>query len=429
MSLIVHHSRRIFLAFALGVAGVATVGTPAHAEDLGATDFNIAMNLAGLAQSSVSIGALNCSDGSRTFGSSGEMLIGLATDSRVQTQLDLLCKPTLNIDSGVKLVSGTMTVPSKGITDGVFTAECSAKSSMAVNANVAIGVAVSGLISLNVTSASAPLAIGCTFKGSSASKGTEVFGTIDGHADVTGMCSSACVAISMTARATITAATGELKGQTGTGTYSYSDAFEVPEFASIADRLAQMKGRERVRDQRISCPEGAQDCTIYDSNPCPNGEDTCEFKKTEGSGDFQCPAGATCTIVSPPSTVQSSSVKKQSSRPPATMRIDLASRPGQAAIVRPMPPTGGSAAKLSAGTAVTIGGAPNGTCTVTMKAKKSVKRVVKLNANGVGTFAYSAPQLKILSTQLGIASSKTKTMTLSAICSGNSPSQTRVISL
>jgi hypothetical protein len=405
------------------------VGTPAEAEDLGSTDFNIAMNLAGLAQSSVSIGALNCSDGSRTFGSSGEMLIGLATDSRVQTQLDLSCKPTLNIDSGVKVVSGIMTVPSRGITDGVFTAECSAKSSMAVNANVAVGAAVSGLISLNVTSASAPLAIGCTFKGSSASKGTEVFGTIDGHADVTGMCSSACVAISMTARATITAATGELKGQTGTGTYTYSDAFEVPEFASIADRLAQMKGRERVRDQRVSCPEGAQDCTIYDSNPCPNGEDTCEIKKTEGSGEFQCPAGATCTIVSPPSTVQSSSVKKQSSRPPATMRIDLASRTGQTSIVRPMPPTGGSAAKLSAGTPVTIGGAPNGTCTVTMKAKKSVKRVVKLNVNGVGTFSYSAAQLKTLSTQLGIASSKTKTMTIAAICSGTSPSQTRVISL
>jgi hypothetical protein len=55
----------------------------------------------------------------------------------------------------------------------VFTAECSTKSSTAVNANVSVGASVSGLISLNVTSASSPLAFGCTFKGSSASKGTE----------------------------------------------------------------------------------------------------------------------------------------------------------------------------------------------------------------------------------------------------------------
>lgn len=194
---------------------VMTFSGDASAEDLGSTDFNIALNLAGLAQGAVSIGALNCSDGSRTFGSSSEMLVGLATDTRVRTQLNLACKPTLNIDSSVKTVSGTMSVPSKGITDGVFTAECSAKSAMAVNASVAVGAAVPGLISLNVTSASAPLAFACTFKGSSASKGTDVFGTIDGYGDVAGMCSSACVALSMTARATVTAATGEFKGQSG----------------------------------------------------------------------------------------------------------------------------------------------------------------------------------------------------------------------
>ena len=100
-----------------------TISGDASAENLGSTDFNIALNLAGLAQGAVSIGALNCSDGSRTFGSSSEMLVGLATDTRVRTQLNLTCKPTLNIDSSVKTVSGTMSVPSKGITDGVFTAE------------------------------------------------------------------------------------------------------------------------------------------------------------------------------------------------------------------------------------------------------------------------------------------------------------------
>ena len=413
----------------MALLGTLYFASPVSAEDLGSTDFNIAMNLAGLAQGAVSIGALNCSDGSRTFGSSGEMLIGLATDTRVQTKLDLSCKPTLNIDSGVKVVSGTMTVPSKGITDGVFTAECSAKSSMAVNANVSVGASVSGLISLNVTSASSPLAFGCTFKGSSASKGTDVFGTIDGHADVSGMCSSACVALAMTARATITAATGELKGQTGTGTYTYSDAFEVPELASIADRLAQMKGRSRVRDERVSCPEGASDCTIYDSSPCPNGAETCEFKKTEGTGDFQCPAGATCTIVSTPNTVASSGVKKLSSRPPSTMRIDLASRPGPTVIIRPMPPTSGATAILAAGQPLSIGGAPSAKCTILMKGKKSVKRSVSLNSNGVATITYSSAQLKVLATQLGISSAKTKTATVSASCAGNSPSANRTITL
>lgn len=67
---------------------------------------------------------------------------------------------------------------------------------------------------------------------SSASKATDVFGTIEGYADVTGMCNSACVAVGMTAKATVTAATGELKGQTGTGTYTYTDAFELPELAT-----------------------------------------------------------------------------------------------------------------------------------------------------------------------------------------------------
>ena len=408
MALRMNHLGRRVLLTALVLGSISIAVQPVSAEDLGSTDFNIAMNLAGLAQGAVSIGTLNCSDGSRTFGSSSEMLIGLATDTRVQTKLDLACKPTLNIDSGVKIVSGTMTVPSKGITDGVFTAECSAKSSMAVNASVSVGASVSGLISLNVTSASSPLAFGCTFKGSSASKGTDVFGTIDGHADVSGMCSSACVALAMTARATITAATGELKGQTGTGSYTYSDAFEVPELASIADRLAQMKGRSRVRDERISCPEGASDCTIYDSSPCPNGAETCEFKKTEGTGDFQCPAGATCTIVSTPNTVASSGVKKLSSRPPSTMRIDLASRPGPTMVVRPMPPASGATATLTAGQPLTIGGSPNAKCIVSMKAKKTVKRLVTLNSSGVTTLSYSAAQLKALSTQLGISSVKQK---------------------
>ncbi|NCZ88663.1 MAG: hypothetical protein EBY92_05640, partial [Actinobacteria bacterium] len=91
----------------------------AKAADLGATDFNLALNLAGLAQRSASVGSLNCSDGSRTFSSTTDMMLGLATDTRVQTQLSLNCKPALNINSGVQVITGTMTIPSKGVTDGV----------------------------------------------------------------------------------------------------------------------------------------------------------------------------------------------------------------------------------------------------------------------------------------------------------------------
>jgi hypothetical protein len=422
---------RTLLTICLGFPLALTIGGKSSAEDLGSTDFNIALNLAGLAQGSVSIGALNCSDGSRTFSSSGEMFLGLATDTRVRSQLNLACNPTLNIDSGIKTISGTMTVPSKGITDGVFTAECSAKSSMAVNANIAVGAAVAGLISLNVTSASAPLAFGCTFKGSSASKGTEVFGTIDGYADVAGMCSSACVAISMTARASVTAATGEFKGQSGSGTYTYSDAFEVPELASVADRLAQMKGSPRVRDERVSCPEGATDCTAYSSNPCPNGEDTCSFTKGGQTNGIQCPEGAVCTIVSPPNTVTSSRYTKLAlSRPTSTMRINLLNQPGQVMVVRPMPLTNGSIATLAGNQLISISGAPNATCSVVLKAKKTVRRNITLDTSGSSSFTYTAAQLKTLATQLGIPrSAKTKTFNISAICSGNSPSATRTIKI
>ena len=431
MSQVRNGMSRILFAFILGIPLALVAGGHASAEDMGSTDFNVAMNLAGIAQGSVSIGALNCTDGARTFGSSSDMLIGLATDTRIQTQLNLSCKPTLNIDSGVKTVSGTLTVPAKGITDGVITAECSAKSSMSVNASVAVGAAVPGLITLNVSSASAPLAFGCTFKGSSASKNTDVYGTIDGYADVAGMCNSACVAISMTARATITSATGEFKGQSGTGTYTYSDAFEVPELASIADRLAQMKGKSRVRDERVSCPEGASDCTAYSSNPCPNGQDTCSFTNSGSNSEIQCPQGATCTIVAPPNTVSSSRyVKLASSRPPSTMRINLLSQPGQTMIVQPMGPTNGSIAKLNAGQVISISGIPNAACTVTLKAKKSVKRSLTVNSSGAGSFSYTSAQLKTLGTQLGITkTAKTKTLTISAACSGNSPSANKVVQI
>ena len=84
--------RVLFISVTLALGQLAlplnSIGT-ANASDLGSTDFNLAVNLAGLAQRSVSVGSLNCSDGTRSFGSVTDMMIGLAADTRVQSQLDL----------------------------------------------------------------------------------------------------------------------------------------------------------------------------------------------------------------------------------------------------------------------------------------------------------------------------------------------------
>lgn len=301
---------------------------------------------------------------------------------------------------------------------------------MAVNANIVIGAAVPGLISVSVSSASAPLAFGCTFKGSSASKATEVFGTIEGYGDVSGMCSSACVSLSMTARATITSATGELKGQTGTGTYTYSDAFELPELAAVADQLARMKGKSRERDQRVSCPEGAADCTVYESSPCPNGEETCKFETTGcppgascTSTPFECPAGATCTTT-PPQNASDDILARlvTNSRPPSTMSINLRAGAGEVVIVRPMPPTDGGVAVLSRTQPITLSGPPLSKCTLTIVGRKTVRRPVTLSALGTVTAAYSTAQLATLTRQLGLpAKSKVKQIvSLSASCTTES---------
>ena len=428
-----------FLLAALNIPFAAI--SPATAEDIGSVDFNVALNLAGLAQRSVSVGALNCADGTRTFGSITDMMVGLAQDQRVQTQLSLNCRPSLSISSGIQTLSGTMTIPSKGVTDGIFTADCSAKGNMAVTASVAIGAAVSGLIAVNVASASAPLAFGCTFKGSSAAKATDVFGTIEGYADVTGMCSSACVAVGMTAKATITAATGEFKGQTGTGTYTYSDAFELPELAAVADQLANMKGKKRERDMRVSCPEGTTDCSAYSSSPCPNGEDSCKFETTECPKGAtcttvqSCPPGATCVTVPPRNASDELPIRAlTASRPASTMSIALRSGVGDAVIVRPMAPTEGGLASLTSSEPITVSGPPNAKCTLTFVGKRSVTRPVAVSGAGAASVAFSSSQIAALAKQLGLPpKSKTKpSVNVSLACNadaGATPTRSRRIQL
>jgi len=256
------------------------------------------------------------------------------------------------------------------------------------------------------------------------------------------MCSSACVAVSLTAKATVTSGTGELKGQTGSGTYTYSDAFELPELAGIADQLASMKGTKRTRDQRVSCPEGATDCSTYDTSPCPNGEDSCTIETTScppgvtcTSVPFVCPPGATCTTIPPRNASDSQAeLRLSNSRPLSQMRVDLRSGAGDVVIVRPMPETANGIASLNAAQPLTISGPPSAKCVLTLVGRKSVKRSLTLSASGSASVSYSAGQITALQRQLGLpAKSKTKPMiTANVACSADAgalPTRSRRLQL
>ena len=244
-------------------------------------DFNVVLNLAGIAQRAATIGALNCVDGGRTYASGMDMFYGLSRDPRLLSSVTLACQPAIAVDASVQQVTGTFAVPSKGIADGVITANCSAKAGISANAALTVGLGVPGLIAVNVSAAGAPLPIGCDFLGESAKTGTRVTGTIAGFAQITGMCSSACVALSLSAEAIITSTTGVLAGQTGRGTYEYRDAFELPALTEWANTLAALRPDPRKRDRRVACPEGAEDCSTFSTSPCPNGAETCTTTKPE----------------------------------------------------------------------------------------------------------------------------------------------------
>ncbi|MEK7411354.1 MAG: hypothetical protein AAB327_08250, partial [Actinomycetota bacterium] len=158
--------------------------------DLGPTDFNLALDLSGISSRVTTLGALNCTDSGTTYGSIDQMVAVLAFDSRLNTSINMTCRPVVNISRAVQRVSGTMTIPSKGVTDGVIVANCSAKSGISVVANATVGAGIPGIVALNVTSASGPVPYSCDFTASSAAKATGISGTIEGYASVVGMCSS-----------------------------------------------------------------------------------------------------------------------------------------------------------------------------------------------------------------------------------------------
>lgn len=358
--------------------------------DLGPTDFNLALDLSGISSRVTTLGALNCSDGSTTYSSIEEMVAALAFDSRLNTSINMTCRPVVNISRAVQRVSGTITIPSKGVTDGVIVANCSAKSGISVVANVTVGAGIPGIVALNVTSASGPVPYSCDFTASSAAKATGISGTIEGYASVVGMCSSSCVGIDLVSTATITSGTGELVGQTGTGTYTYSDAFEIPGLAGIADQIALLKNTTRVRDERIYCPEGTEDCSQYEPRPCPGSETECTV--TQKASTLSEAAG-----------MSQQSLRPSVGRPRSLMRVSLHAGVGDVVILRPMPRTVTAIGTLVGGEPITVKSVPKSSCVVTLSnGKKKVSKSVTLTAEGTGNITYSKIQLKTIAKSLGL---------------------------
>jgi hypothetical protein len=390
-------SRWVVLASAVSL-GTAVLASNASAGDvrlapsvdLGSTDFNLALDLSGISSRVTTLGALNCNDGGSTYGSISAMESALVFDPRVNSSINMTCRPEVNISRAVQTVVGTMTIPSKGVTDGVIVAKCSAKSGIVVVANATVGAGVPGLISLDVKSASGPVPYGCDFTATSAAKAMGISGTIEGYATVAGLCSSSCVAIDLVSTATITSGTGEFLGQTGTGSYTYSDAFEIPDLAGSANRIAMLKNVDRVRDERIYCPEGAKDCSQYVPTPCPGGETEC----TESGTADSLSVGAQMSPQSLISVV---------SRPRSVMRVSLHAGAGDVVILRPMPRTVSAVGTLVGGEPITVKSVPKSSCDVTLSnGTKKVSKSVTLAADGTGNIIYTTSQLKTVATSLGL---------------------------
>ncbi len=358
--------------------------------DLGSLDLNVALDLSGISSRVTTLGALNCVDGGTTYGALSAMEFALAFDPRLSGSINMTCRPVVEISRLVQQVSGTLTIPSKGVTDGVIVANCSAKSGISIVANATVGAGTPGLISLNVTSASGPVPYGCDFTVSSAAKSMGMTGTIEGWASVAGMCSSSCVSIDLVSKVTVTSGTGELQGQTGTGTYTYSDAFEIPDLAATADRIALLKSVERVRDERIYCPEGAPDCSKYESSPCVDGETEC----------------VTTQAVSNLSTmgkISQQSLQPSIGRPRSLMRVSLHAGAGDVVILRPMPRTATAVGILVGGEPITIQSVPKSVCAVVLSnGAKKVSKSVTLGTAGTANVTYTTVQLKAVANSLGL---------------------------
>jgi len=446
--------------------GAATVSVgPANPRPAAAAtpvDFNVVLNLAGIAQRAASIGALNCVDGGRTYASGMDMFYGLSRDSRLRSSVTLACQPAIAVDASAQQVTGTFTVPSKGIADGVIVANCSAKAGISASAALSVGLGVPGLIAVNVSAAGAPLPIGCDFVGESASTATRITGTIAGFAQITGMCSSACVALSLTAEAIVTSTTGVLAGQTGRGTYEYRDAFELPALTEWANTLASLRPDPRKRDRRVACPEGAEDCSAYSTSPCPDGAETCTATKpepqqaeegvegapiddpnappapTDGSSPPASPSPASPPPVpSAPAPESDPALEVRSMglfrpavrRSPARMRVVLVDGPAPTVIATPLAPAPGRAGAIGRGAPLTIAAAPGSSCTTVFgSGKRTVRRTDVVGARGTVILAYSRSQVAGLMRQLGVTKRRgaAPTVALSVACGKSAAAITQV---
>jgi hypothetical protein len=434
-------------------------------------DFNVVLNLAGIAQRTASIGALNCADGGRTYASGMDIFYGLSRDPRLMSSVTLACQPAIAIDASAQQVTGTFTVPSKGIADGVITANCSAKAGISATAALTVGLGVPGLIAVNVSAAGAPLPLGCDFLGESASTGTRITGTIAGFAQITGMCSSACVALSLSAEAIITSTTGVLAGQTGRGTYEYRDAFELPALTEWANALASLRPDPRKRDRRVACPEGAEDCSSFSTSPCPDGAETCKTTKPEpqqaGEGsegqpvddpnappppsdesapsDSMTPSPASPSPASPPPAPASPApapdavpavqiramglVRPVVRRSPARMRVVLGDGPAPTVISRPLAPAPGRPATIGRGAPLTIAAAPGSSCATAFTAgRRTVRRTDVVGGRGTVSISYSRTQMSALMRQLGVSrrGAANPTVSLAVGCGKSAPATTQV---
>ena len=217
-----------------------------------------------------------------------------------------------------------------------------------------------------------------------------ISGTIEGYASIAGLCSSSCVAIDLVSTATITSGTGEFLGQTGTGSYTYSDAFEIPDLAGSADRIAMLKSVDRVRDERIYCPEGAKDCSQYVRTPCPDGATECAEAGT---------AGKLSTV----GQMSTQSLLPNVGRPRSLMRVSLHVGAGDVVILHPMPRSILTVGTLIGGEPITVKSVPKSSCVVTLSnGTKKVSKSVTLGADGTGNIPYTKSRLKTIAKSLGL---------------------------
>ncbi len=271
--------RRISLAL-LAVASVALTGAAtASAKSLPlvrTTDFEVPTSASFTVNAdwtsmlgSITNGqVVNCKDGSKTYEKTTDMSSARSGISsrgilRLAGTVVMQCEPEIAIANTSRTVTGTISSEAIGFTDATFSVTCQFNANLAVKAKVSVGLGVSGLVKIQVSSAS-QLPIACSFLGSGTLEGdteaTTIAGTIEGFAKVgdaaTSTCAAGvagCIPFSLdSVKVTITEATGRLDGYVGTGTYSYGDTFLLDEVTSAVTAVKNRVFKSGVRTSAVS---------------------------------------------------------------------------------------------------------------------------------------------------------------------------------